>query len=83
MIQSEQQRYGLKICENELLLLGVFIGKNQSQCNELNWRGKINKGSAAKTYNKALIGQPCLIPFLIEKYLVKKPLHFTELFISL
>jgi hypothetical protein len=41
--ESEQQRYGLKICENELLLLGVFIGKNQSQCNELNWRGKINK----------------------------------------
>jgi hypothetical protein len=40
---SEQQRYGLKICENELLLLGVYIGKNQSQCNELNWRGKINK----------------------------------------
>jgi hypothetical protein len=29
--------------ENELLLLGVFIGKKQSQCNELNWRGKINK----------------------------------------
>jgi hypothetical protein len=41
--ESEQQRYGLKICENELLLLGVFIGKKQSQCNELNWRGKINK----------------------------------------
>ena len=41
--ESEQQRYGLKICENELLLLGVYIGKNQSQCNELNWRGKINK----------------------------------------
>jgi hypothetical protein len=38
--ESEQQRYGLNICENELLLLGVFIGKNQSQCNELNWRGK-------------------------------------------
>jgi hypothetical protein len=33
--ESEQQRYGLKICENELLLLGVYIGKNQSQCNEL------------------------------------------------
>jgi hypothetical protein len=29
--ESEQQRYGLKICENELVLLGVFIGKNQSQ----------------------------------------------------
>jgi hypothetical protein len=42
----------------EILLLSLMI-----HCN----------GSAAKTYNKALIGQPCLIPFLIEKYLVKKP----------
>jgi hypothetical protein len=51
-----QQRYGLKICENELLLLGVFIGKNQSQCNELNWRGKINN---VETF---------LLPYQIKEY---------------
>lgn len=41
--EKEQQRYGLKTCESEQLLLGEYIGKKQSQLNYLNWKGKINK----------------------------------------
>ncbi|CAC5416070.1 unnamed protein product [Mytilus coruscus] len=43
MTENEQNCHGLKICENEILLLGVYIGKNEHVCNELNWRGKLNK----------------------------------------
>jgi hypothetical protein len=59
--ESEQQRYGLKICENEhifatlsdkgILIPKILLLSLMIHCN----------GSAAKTYNKALIGQPCLV----------------------
>ncbi|CAC5397686.1 unnamed protein product [Mytilus coruscus] len=43
MTENEQNCHGLKICENEILLLGVYIDKNEHVCNELNWRGKLSK----------------------------------------
>lgn len=39
----EKKGFGLQICENNLQLLGVYIGKDQNICNELNWKIKINK----------------------------------------
>ncbi|CAC5423399.1 E3.1.11.2 [Mytilus coruscus] len=36
MTENKQNCHGLKICENEILLLGVYIGKNEHVCNELN-----------------------------------------------
>jgi hypothetical protein len=40
---TEKIRYGLTICEKEILLLGVYIGKDQIVCDNLNWREKVAK----------------------------------------
>ena len=40
---SEKTNYSLKICEREIVLLGVYIGKDNNLCHELNWRLKVNK----------------------------------------
>jgi hypothetical protein len=40
---TEKIRYGLTICEKEILLLVVYIGKDQIVCDNLNWREKVVK----------------------------------------
>lgn len=39
----EKKRFGLQICDNYILLLGVFIGKDQNTCDSLNWHDKVVK----------------------------------------
>lgn len=40
---NEKEEYGLEVCENNIQLLGVFIGKDKKLCEEMNWKSKIDK----------------------------------------
>ncbi|CAG2191734.1 unnamed protein product [Mytilus edulis] len=39
----EKQEYGLQVCDNNVQLLGVYVGKNRNICDDLNWKEKISK----------------------------------------
>lgn len=38
---STLDEFGIKKCEEVLQILGVYLGKNKTKCNELNWSGKV------------------------------------------
>ncbi|CAC5416381.1 unnamed protein product [Mytilus coruscus] len=39
----EKQEYGLQVCDNNVQLLGIYVGKNRNICDDLNWKEKISK----------------------------------------
>lgn len=36
------EEFGIKNCEDILQILGVYLGKNKTKCNEMNWAGKVD-----------------------------------------
>ena len=43
LVRSEIESHGLKISLDYVQVLGVYLGKNKSKCEELNWKGKCDK----------------------------------------
>ncbi|CAC5420779.1 unnamed protein product [Mytilus coruscus] len=37
---EKKNKYKLQVCENYILLLGVYVGKDKTVCDHLNWSGK-------------------------------------------
>ena len=42
-IADEKNKYNLQVCENYILLLVVYVGKDKTVCDHLNWSGKVSK----------------------------------------
>ena len=36
-IADEKNKYNLQVCENYILLLVVYVGKDKTVCDHLNW----------------------------------------------
>lgn len=43
LTDNEKESLGLKICETCFQVLGVYVGKNQNECDDMNWKDKIRK----------------------------------------
>jgi len=39
--QTQLKSFEVKLCDSEILVLGVYLGKNREKCDEINWSEKV------------------------------------------